>query len=451
MDKGSINKLLFKLSAPAIVGMLINAIYNIVDSIFIGKYVGSLGLGATSIFLPIQMIILAFSILIGVGSASVFSIAYGKKDYLKLEKITGNIFFLMIIFSFLVSIIGTLFTKEIMILFGSSQNILPYAISYSKIMFLGVLFMPICITYNNIIRAEGNSIDGMNMMIIGMLANIVLDYIFIVKMDMGMFGAGFATSISKFINFSYLVYYLRKKTKVKFKIKNIKFDLDITKEVLSIGASGFVQQLSMSFIIVFLNKLLFTLGSDLAISIYAIIYKLSMFFMMPIMGTTQGMAPIVGFNYGANKINRVFEAFKKTIFITSLIGVFGLILIISKPDLLLSLFSNDKELISTGSFALKLVLFSIPLMGFYTTSISFFQAIGLAKMSFIISLLRQVLLFIPILFVNIYILKLGLNGIWLSFLISDILAFLISLFIVAKEIKKINTITEQKQYEYINM
>lgn len=437
MDKGSINKLLFKLSAPAIVGMLINAIYNIVDSIFIGKYVGSLGLGATSIFLPIQMIILAFSILIGVGSASVFSRSYGKKDYFKLEKIIGNIFFLIIIFSFSVSILGTLFTKDIMLLFGSSQNILPYAISYSQIMFLGVLFLPICITYNNIIRAEGNSIDGMNMMIIGMLANIVLDYIFIVKMNMGMFGAGFATSISKFINFLYLVYYLRKKTKVKLKIKNIKFDFNLTKEVLSIGSSGFIQQLSMSFIIVFLNKLLFTLGSDLAISIYAIIYKLSMFFMMPIVGTTQGMAPIVGFNYGANKINRVFEAFKKTIFITSMIGIFGFVLIIFKPEFLLSLFSTNQKLIENGAFALKLVLFSIPLMGFYTTSISFFQSIGLAKISFLVSLLRQVLLFIPVLFVNIYILKLGLNSIWFSFLISDILAFLITLFIVIRQIKKI--------------
>lgn len=439
MDKGNINKLLFKLSAPAIVGMLINAIYNIVDSIFIGKYVGNLGLGATSIFLPIQMIILAFSILIGVGSASVFSRAYGKKDYLKLEKISGNIFFLMIIFSLSISVIGISFTNKIMLLFGSSQNILPYAVSYSKIMFLGTLFMPICITYNNIIRAEGNSVDGMNMMISGMLSNIVLDYIFIVKMDMGMFGAGFATSISKFINFSYLLYYLKKKTTVKFNIKNIRFDLEITKEILSIGASGFIQQLSMSFIIVFLNKLLFILGSDIAISIYAIIYKLSMFFMMPIVGTTQGMAPIVGFNYGAKEINRVFEAFKKTILFTSFIGIFGLILILSKPNFLLSLFSNNQQLIKTGSYALKLVLFSIPLMGFYTTSISFFQSIGLAKISFIVSLLRQVLLFIPVLFINIYILNLGLNGIWLSFLISDFLAFIITLLIVFKQIQKLNS------------
>lgn len=427
---------LMKLSIPAIIAMLVNAIYNIVDTIFIGRGVGALGIAGVSIYLPIQMIIMSVALLIGTGAGSVISRMLGKKNQEGANKASGNLFLLIGIFSVVFSITGFIFAEWFVKIFGASKSVLPYATDYARTMFIGVLVFPICVASNNILRAEGNAKDAMNCMIIGMIANIFLDYLFIYVFKLGIAGAGLATSISKGINFMYVVYYFVKKSSIKIKPKYIKYDKNIVNEIIAIGFSGFIIQISMSIVAVILNYTLHYYGGDQAVSVYGIVYKLTLFVQMPLTGLIQGMQPIVGYSMGSGNTTRIKNIVKINLIVSICISILLVVLIYIAPEFVVGLFTKETSLVKQGSKVLKIVILMYPLIGAYMTAIGVYQSIGKAKMSLVLSLLRQIIFFIPLSFILPSTFKLGLMGIWLAFPLSDFLASAVAIFISLKDYKK---------------
>lgn len=428
-------KALMKLSVPATIAMLVNAIYNIIDTIFIGRGVGKLGIAGVSIYLPIQLVILSFALLIGVGTSSVISIQLGHKDKEGVNKTAGNLFFVMGVFSIITAIIGLIFTPQIVEIFGASEGVLPYATNYARTMFLGVFVFPICVASNNIIRAEGNAKNAMNAMIIGMIANVILDYLFIFVFKWGIAGAGLATSISKVINFIYIYIYFKKKSIIDFRLKVIKFNKEINKRVMSIGISAAITQLAISLVSVLLNYTLYIYGGNDALSSYGIINKLTLFIQMPLSGLVQGMQPIIGYNLGKKNKERIFNTVKLTLIISILVSVFFVAAVYFKADILVSMFTYNKELLDLTSSALKIVVLIYPILGIYLIIIGMYQSLGKGRESLILSLLRQIILFIPLSLILPHIFNLGILGIWLAFPISDLIAILITVFYVKKSFK----------------
>ncbi|MCK5078243.1 MAG: MATE family efflux transporter, partial [Calditrichia bacterium] len=291
----NINKLLIKLSLPAMVAMLANAFYNVIDTIFIGQGIGTLGIGGIAIALPVQMIVLAFSLLIGIGSGSMVSRYFGAKKFENVNYVAGNAFLLLGIFGLLFSVTGFIYTERIVEWFGTTDTIAPYAITYVRILFIGSLYFPFCIAGNNLLRAEGNAKNAMNLMLVGFAVNLILDYIFIFPLNMGMAGAAIATVIAKLVSFIYLIFYfLSKKTSIKIRLKYFKPNWKIIWEMLTIGSSGFAMAFAGSAVIVIVNRLLGQYGGDLALAVYGIVYKVILFLIMPLVGINQGMQPIVG-------------------------------------------------------------------------------------------------------------------------------------------------------------
>ena len=421
LGKEKIFTALMKLSIPATVAMLINAIYNIVDTIFVGREIGALGIAGVSVYLPLQMIMMSLASLIGVGTASIFSRKIGNNDLEGANKAFGNLILLVYLFSIFTFIFGFIFLEELVRFLGASNEVLPYAIDYARSILPGVLFFPICVAANNIIRAEGSAKDAMCCMSIGMISNIFLDYLFICKLNMGITGAGLATSISKSLSFSYLTYYILNKSSVKLKLKYLKFDFSILKKIISIGTSAFITQVSISLVALLLNHSLVKYGGNFALSIYGIIYKLTLFIQMPLSGLVQGMQPIIGFSTGANNRTRVINTFKLTLIIT---------------DMFMKLFTTDINLINEGSKVLKSNIIIYPFLGIYLTSIGFYQSTGKGKESLILSLLRQFIFFIPLSIILPSLFNLGIWGIWLAFPISDFLAFICTLVIAKITINK---------------
>ncbi|MCY6483227.1 MATE family efflux transporter [Clostridium aestuarii] len=448
LANAKISSVLFKLALPATIAMIVNALYNIVDTIFIGRGIGTLGIAGVAIQLPVQIIILSCALLIGIGSGSMISRNLGKKDTEKVNYIACNSFLCVGCMGIIFSILGYMFATPIVDFFGATKNILPYARDYVKIMFIGSLYFPFCVSTNNLIRAEGNSRDAMISMIIGFLTNILLDYIFIFILDMGIKGAALATILSKLGSFIYIIIYLNSsRTSIQIKLKYFVPQKNIIKEIISIGFSGFAVQVSSSIVTIILNHILGHLGGDLSIAIYGIIYKITLFLFMPLNGMIQGMQPIVGYNYGCNNISRIKETIKLTIICTTIITTIGVLIGELFPYQIISLFNKDEVLLSHGVSALRIVIIMTPFVGVQMTGLGISQSLGKSLTSFFLSILRQVLLFIPLILLlpNIY--NLGIWGIWIAFPIADLLSMIITILISKKQFK--NFIVENNTYTKI--
>lgn len=438
LSNDKIISILFKLALPATIAMLVNALYNIVDTIFIGRGIGTLGIAGVAIQLPIQMIILSCALLIGIGSGSMLSRSLGKRELEKVNYIACNSFLCISIIGITFSILGYIFTTPIVKFFGASENILPYAREYARIMFIGSLYFPFCVSTNNLIRSEGNSKDAMISMIIGFVLNVILDYIFIFIFNMGIKGAALATILSKLGSFIYILIYLNSnKTSISIKATYFIPQKKIIKEILSIGFSGFAVQLSGSIVTIILNHCLGYYGGDLAIAIYGIVYKITLFLFMPLHGMIQGMQPIVGYNYGCNNLSRVKETIKLTITFTTLFTMIGVLIIEMFPIEIISMFNRDTYLLSQGILTLRIVIIMTPFLGIQMTGLGVFQALGKALTSFILSILRQVMIFIPLILLLPNIKFLGILGIWISFPISDLLSAIITILVLKKQLEKI--------------
>ena len=433
----NIGKLLFRLSAPATLGMFVMALYNVVDTIFIGHSVGKLGIAGISIVFPFQMFVMAIGQTLGIGGASLISRSLGAGNIEKAEKTLGNVIFSVVIFGISLAIFGSFFIDKILLVFGATETILPYAREYMQIILFGTILFTFLMSSNNIIRSEGKAKVAMGTMIISAVLNIILDPIFIFSFKMGVRGAAIATVIAQFISVIYIVFFFCSgKSVLKFKLINLKFNIPILKEVFVIGASAFARQSAQSFLIIVLNNSLGLYGGDISIAVFGVVSKLIRFIIMPIFGIAQGLQPIAGFNYGAKQYGKAWKALKLALFSGVTISTLGSLLVISIPGTLMKIFTNDTLLINEGVHSLKIFILAFPLVGFQVVGATVFQAFGKAIPALFLSLSRQILFLIPLILILPGFFH--LDGIWFAFPVSDVLATIVTLMMLYREKKRFN-------------
>lgn len=440
-----IGKLLLQYSIPAIIGMVVNALYNIVDRMFIGNIpdIGSLAITGVGITMPIMTIVLAFGMLIGIGTTANISLNLGKGNRTTAEKLLGNAFTLSIIAGLAIAITGTIFANPILNLFGASENTLFYAKEYIGIILLGCTFNILSFALNSTVRADGNPTMSSITMVIGCGANIILDYLFIFVLNLGVKGAALATIISQAITFFIILYYYTSgNSNLKLKIENFKLKKHLVTMTFAIGIAPFATQIANSLVQVIANNALKTYGSDLAIGAMTVISSLNIIFMMPIFGINQGCQPIIGFNYGAKKYERAKEAFKYATIAACVICIIGFISIQCFPTQIISLFNNDPELTTLAIKGIRIYLLMMPVVGINIVATSYYQSIGKAKISMFVSLLRQVILLIP--FTIILPKFIGLDGVWAAGACADSLSVIITLILLKKEFKQLDKMQLEK-------
>lgn len=447
MGEGNIPRLLLKFSIPGIIGMLVNALYNIVDRIFVGRGVDSLAIAGITIGFPIMLITMAFTMLIGIGATSLISIRLGEKKKEEAELILGNAIVLLVIVAIVFSGLSLLFMDPLLQKLGASNIVLPYASQYLRIILLGTVLMSLGFGMNNFIRAEGNPRIAMYTMLIGAIANIALDYLFIFIFHWGIQGAAIATVIAQAISAVWVVYYfLGGQSVLKIHRKNFRLDYSIVAKVVAVGFPMFAMQLVNSLQQTILNKSLSIYGGDLAISVMGIIFSVTTILLMPVIGINQGAQPIIGFNYGAKQYERVKETLKLAIIAATVIVLIGFFITRLFPVQIISMFSkDDMELIRLGTHGLLVTCMLLPIVGFQIVGSSYFQAIGKPKQATILTLSRQLLLFIPALLILPRFL--GLEGIWRTLPVADLGSFILTGIWLANELKNLGG---KRQKELLN-
>lgn len=437
--EGSIKKLLFKFSIPAISVFLANVLYNIIDAIFIGNQPnGSLGIAALTIVFPIQQIILALSQMIGVGIASITSRSLGAGDKMRAEKAVGTALTSSILLGILIMVIGLVFIRPMLYIFGSLENILPYAVTFFRITLYCSVFFVFSIVANSIIQSEGHANIAMISMIIGPVINIPLDYILVTRLQYGIKGAAIATDISQIICFIFLLVYICFNSKILgAKVKNLTINIKLLKEAISLGLSTFMTQLAYGILAIVLNNSLKVYGgSDLYVSAIGIYNRVFGFITITMYGIRQALQPIIGFNYGAKKFDRVKQSLKLAILGSVAISLVFLVIIISFTNKIAGVFTSDNELIVLTVPILRLLILMSPLVGVQVIASSFFQYIGKPKPALFLSIMKPFLFLIPLILIIPIFLK--ITGIFVSVPLADFLAAMISLIFIYREIKKMN-------------
>lgn len=427
-----IRKLLLKLSFPSMIAMFANAIYNIIDTIFVGRGVGAIGIAAVAIILPIMAIVSSFAHLIGIGTGTLISRQLGRGREDEVNNTAGTGFLLVIMISVFFSLLGLTFTDFTLKMFGATPGILPYAHDYASIIFIGMLWFPFCVSSNNYLRAEGNARDAMNAMVLGLIVNTILDYILIFPLDMGIRGAAYATIAGKFTTLIYLIWYFNSsKTIISLSLKRIKIKKAILNPIFSVGLSGFGMRSSSSFANVILNHILGSIGGDMAIAIFGIIYKITLFLGMPLFGLNQGMQPIVGYNFGAGNFKRIKKTVRLVFSYAIIYGLFAVVIFQVFSVEVFSVFTNEPVLLDSGPRALRIVIAMMWLMGISQAAIGIHQAMGYPVAAFILAIQRWILLITPFIIIFPKIGNLGLDGVWYAFPAADLAGFFIALVFVS--------------------
>ena len=434
-----ISKLLIKYSVPAILSMLITSLYNIVDRAFIGaiKDVGPLAIAGLGVTMPIFTLIVSFGVLISMGATTNIAIKLGEKNHKEAEKYLGNALIFSIIVALILMIIGLSFINPILKIFGASPDTITYAKEYISVILIGSVSCITGFTLNNIIRVDGSPKFAARTMILGCLINVILDPLFIFTFNMGIRGAAIATVLTQVIVFIFIIgYFLSDKSTMKLKRENFRLDIRTVKKIILLGIAPFLMEIATSFVSLIMNNSLKIYGGDLAIGAMTAVTSIVLIFIMPIFGINQGVQTIIGYNYGAKKYKRAKDSLKLAILYSTIISVIGFILIEIFPSIFISIFSTDSELMSVAIDGLRVYALTLPLIGVILIGPAYFQAIGKVKQSMFLSVLRQVIVLIPIL----YILPkfMNLNGVWVAQPITDILSSLIIVFLLVKEFRSIN-------------
>lgn len=430
-----ISKLLIKQAVPASIGILVMSLNMIVDTIFVGQWIGSLAIAAVTVVLPIVFLISSIGMGIGIGGSSIISRALGAKKTDKAFLTFGNQISMTVGLSVFFVIIGTFFCTSLLLLFGANGDILAPATTYFHVVLYGVPFLAFAMMGNPVIRAEGKPKFAMYAMIIPAISNILLDIVFIKFLDLGMFGAGLATSISyAACGLFILGFFLSKKSELSVNLKYFILNFSIVKEIVQLGGVTIVRQGTISVLMIVLNATLFTYGGESAIAVYGIINRVMMFALFPVLGVTQGFLPIAGYNYGANDAKRVKETIKMAIIYGTTVATIIFIGIMIFPEAIASVFTTDESLIKETPNALVFAFLATPVITAQLIGSAYFQAAGKALPALFLTLLKQGIFLIPL----VYILPkfFGLNGVWFSFPIADILATLVTLIFLRLEVQK---------------
>ncbi|MBN8237085.1 MATE family efflux transporter [Halobacillus kuroshimensis] len=427
-----IPKLLANLSIPAMIGMFVMALYNVIDTLFIARGVGILGVSGVSIGFPVMMIIMAIAAAVGIGGASVISRRLGadKKD--EADLVFGNVLIMIVLISSVGFIGAFTFLEPLLTIFGATENIMPYAKDYLFPIMVGSLFFSFAFATNNIIRSEGNSRFAMITMIIPAVLNIILDPIFIFGLDMGVQGASIATVISQAtVSIVVLNYFLKGKSSLTVRRAALKLQTKIIKEIITIGMPAFIRQVAGSAMMIAINLMLIKFGGEFEVGVFGIVQKLAMFTIMPMIGVLQGMQPIIGYNYGAQNYERLKETVKLGMKVVTIISGGIFVLMMAFPNVLMMIFTGDQATIETGAHAIRIMFAFAVLIGAQVVSGGLYQALGMAKPAMILSMARQVLFLIPLVLIlpNFF----GVTGVWLAFPAADLLAFILSMIFLYRD------------------
>ncbi len=431
-----VGKLMLEFSIPAIIGMLVNTLYNIIDRVFIGHIegIGALAMAGVGITMPLMIIILAFGMLIGIGTATKISIKLGEHDKDGAEKHLGNAFTLIIIISIFLTIFGLTFANPLLKMFGASENIIGYGEQFIQVIFIGCIFNMISFGLNHSIRSDGSPKIAMASMLISAIINIILDPIFIFGLGLGVRGGALGTVVAQMISSTWIIYYFTKgSSTLKLRKRNLKLDKKIVLSIFAIGISPFSMQLAQSAVQIVANNSLQGYGGDLAVGAMTIVNSLAMIFIMPIIGLNQGLQPIIGYNFGARKHDRVKQAVKYGIITATIIVTVGFIVVQGFAEKLVTIFNSDPSLIEITSHGMRIFLFMLPLIGGQIIVTNYFQSIGQVKISMFLSLLRQVIILIPCLL--IIPMFMGLDGVWIAGATSDFLSVIITFIVFIKTSK----------------
>lgn len=426
LGQASIPRLLLRFSLPAIVGMMAQASYNLIDRIFVGHALGAEGIAGTTVAFPFMLVVLAFGMLIGFGGTALISIRLGEGKQTAAEQVLGNTAVLLVLASAFITAVGLYWLDDILVLFGASDTVLPYARDYLRIIVLGTVFQTIGFGLNATIRGEGNPRIAMLSMLISVLLNVILAPIFIFGFSWGMKGAALATVISQAVSAVWVVSYFFAGTSVlRFHAHTLRLDAGVCRQILVFGSPHFAMQLAASVLQSILNHQLSNYGGDLAISVMGILYAMFMMVGMPIFGINQGAQPIIGYNYGARRFDRVKKTLEMAVLGATALAVVGFGVMMLFPGQVVRLFNrDDASLLTLGTHAIRIATLMMPLVGFQIVSASYFQAVGKPKTAMLLMLSRQVLLLIPA--VLILPLFFGLDGVWAALPTADGLASLLT-------------------------
>lgn len=445
LENKKISKLLWQYALPAIVGTMVNSLYNIIDRVYIGHTpgLGDHAIGGLGICLPLMNLITAVGMLVGAGSASRISICLGRGDKETANKIIGNSFLLTILLTGTVVVLLYLFLDPILMAIGATDETFPYAREFMRYLLPGNIFSTMCFNFNSMMRASGYPQKAMYTMLISVVANVIIAPIFLFKLELGIKGAAIATIISIFIGLCFVMFHFMNKNSIlRLRIVNIRLNTKIVWAIVSIGLSPFFIQIAASAVAFFINHQLRIYGGNVAIEAYAISNTLVMIIIMIIVGLTQGMQPIVGYNYGAKIFERVKETLSYTIKVGVVIGTIGLLLVLFLPSMFVQPFNPSPALADASIKALRTITVMLPLVGFQIVVTNFFQCIGMAAKSIFLSLTRQFLFLIPALFILPPIF--GLNGVWYSLPAADFLATVLTAALFLWQLRVFKKMEEQQ-------
>lgn len=425
LGKDSIGKLLFKLATPAIIAQLVNVLYNIIDRIFIGRLPeGDLAMAGVGVAFPIIMLISATSALIGMGGAPIAAIKMGKQDHDAAEKIISNSLSMLFIISILLMGVLLVFKEPILLAFGASSSTLAYANDYLTIYLFGTLFVQIAIGMNPFINTQGFAKIGMMTVLVGAIINIILDPIFIFTFDLGVKGAAIATITAQFVSAVWVLFFLfGKKSILKIRKAYLKPKLKVILPVMALGVSPFIMQATESIVLISLNNQLSTYGGDLAVSAMTIISSINQIVLLPLMGLSSGAQPIISYNFGANQYDRVKKAFKLLLIVCLIYTTLMWLSLMIAPQVFVAIFNDKPELVEITSRSIRLFFAGIFVFGAQIACQQTFLALGQAKISLVLALLRKMILLVPFIFILPAILKSAqLDAVFLAEPLADVIA-----------------------------
>lgn len=426
LGKESVGKLLFKLAAPAIIAQLVNVLYNIVDRIFIGRMQGGdMAMAGVGVAFPIILIISAFSALVGMGGAPLAAIKMGEQDNDGAEQIMSNSFSVLIILAVLLTVGFLVFKEPILWAFGASDATIGYALDYLGVYLIGTIFVQIALGMNPYINTQGFAKVGMMTVTIGAIINIVLDPILIFGLDMGVKGAALATITAQAVSAIWVLRFLfGKKSVLKIRKKYLKLESKIVLPILALGIAPFIMQATESLVLVSLNSQLQKYGGDLAVGAMTIMSSIMQIILLPNMGLTQGAQPIISYNYGAKQIDRVKQTFKLCLALCSLYTIAMWAALMLAPQLFVSIFNNDPALMEITTWSIKIYFAGIFIFGIQIACQQTFLALGQAKISLVLALLRKIILLVPLIFILPMFIENQLFGVFLAEPVADVLAAL---------------------------
>jgi putative MATE family efflux protein len=426
---------LIKQAVPATIGILVMSLNMIVDTIFVGQWIGVLAIAAITVVLPIAFLISSIGMGIGIGGSSIISRALGANNPEKAFLTFGNQICLTVILAILFVVLGSVFSVSILNLFGAKGEILPIASEYFGVIIYGVPFLAFAMMGNPTIRAEGKPKFAMYAMMVPSVLNILLDILFIKYFNWGMYGAGLATSIAYASCGLYILYFfLSSKSELQIIPKSFKLDFKIVQEIAKLGGVSIVRQGAISILMIVLNYSLYTYGREISIAVFGIINRVMMFALSPVLGVSQGFLPVAGFNIGAKKNDRVKETIKKSIYFGSILGTLIFIGIVIFKEQIIWIFTNDATLLEKTPDAMLVVFLVTPIVTMQLIGSAYFQAAGKAMPALLLTLLKQGIFLIPLAyFLPRYY---GIDGVWWSFPIADSLATIITVLVLKREVSK---------------